>query len=85
MNLLCTFFRQGVIMNNPISLSMFFLLAILFSTLAVSAQKGQTGQVDPAASKREQDYLGALKRCESMTGPAKSQCIDAARKSYGQL
>jgi hypothetical protein len=72
-------------MNNPISLSAFFLLAILFSTLAVSAQKGQTGQVDPAASKREQDYLGALKRCESMTGPAKSQCIDAARKSYGQL
>ena len=72
-------------MIKPIRLSAAFLLAMLFSNFAVSAQKSQTGQVDPAASKREQDYLGALKRCESMTGPAKSQCIDAARKSYGQL
>ena len=74
-------------MIKSIGLSLAFLLAMVFSGVAASAQKGQS---DPAAggaaaAKREQDYLSTLKRCESMTGAAKSQCIYAARKSYGQL
>lgn len=74
-------------MIKTISLSLAFLVAIVFSGVAASAQKGQSDSAagGAAASKREQDYLSTLKRCESMTGAAKSQCIDAARKSYGQL
>lgn len=45
---------------------------------------------DPAAggataSKRDQEYLAALKKCEPMSGTEKSKCIDAARKKYGQM
>jgi hypothetical protein len=45
---------------------------------------------DPAAggataSKQEQEYLAAVKKCESLTGTEKTKCVDAAKKKNGQL
>lgn len=37
------------------------------------------------ASKSEQEYLAALKKCEPLTGTDKTQCVDAAKKKYGQM
>lgn len=73
------------------------ILAVSFCGVAGAAEKDapamqpQAGQpADPAAggasaSKREQEYLAALKKCEPMTGAGKSKCIEAARRKYGQL
>ena len=45
---------------------------------------------DPAAggataSKSEQEYLAALKKCEPLTGSAKTTCSENAKKKYGHL
>ena len=34
-------------------------------------------------TKQEQEYLSALKKCESMSGSEKQQCVDRTRKEYG--
>ena len=70
------------------------LLVAVLSCGAVTAadnpQSPQPQATDPAAggattSKREQEYLSALKKCEPMAGAEKSRCIDAAKKRYGQM
>jgi hypothetical protein len=37
------------------------------------------------SAKREQEYLMALKRCESLGGADKKKCIDAAKKKYSEM
>ena len=37
------------------------------------------------SSKREQEYMAALKRCEPLTGGDKQKCIEAAKKKYGEM
>jgi hypothetical protein len=36
-------------------------------------------------SAKEQDYLAALKKCESLSGDQKQQCVDAAKKKSGEM
>lgn len=31
------------------------------------------------------EYAAALKKCDSMSGSSKTNCVDAARKKYGQM
>ena len=45
---------------------------------------------DPAAggataSKREQEYLAALKKCEPLIGADKTKCVDTAKKKHDQM
>jgi len=48
------------------------------------AEQNQPGQSSDSA-KREQEYLTALKRCESLGGADKQKCIDAAKKKYSEM
>src|SRR5678815_4610642 len=40
-------------------------------------------QKNSAQEPAEQEYLSALKKCESMSGSEKQQCVDRTRKEYG--
>ena len=85
-------------MSKVINLLSAAVLALTLSGIATAAdgdqkdsqQPGARQPDDPAAggatvSKREQEYLAALKKCEEMAGSDKSTCIDTARKKYGQM
>jgi hypothetical protein len=48
------------------------------------AEQNQPGQSSDSA-KREQEYLTALKRCESLGGADKQKCIEAAKKKYSEM
>jgi ABC-type sugar transport system substrate-binding protein len=73
------------------------VLALTLSGFAAAAERDQNSQqtqdrqrADPAVggatvSQHDQDYLVALKKCESLTGADKSRCIDAAKKKNGQM
>ena len=37
------------------------------------------------SSKREQEYMAALKRCEPLAGADKQKCIETAKKKYGEM
>ena len=46
------------------------------------APQGQPG----SAEQREQEYLSALKKCESVSNAGEKQkCLDAAKKKHGQM
>ena len=85
-------------MSKLINLVSAAVLALTLSGFAAAAdddqknsrQQGAQQPNDPAAggatvTQREQEYLVALKKCEPMTGTDKSQCIDTAKKKYGQM
>ncbi len=38
-----------------------------------------------AVSAREQQYLAGLKKCESLEGSQRDQCVEAARKKAGEM
>ncbi|HWH46541.1 MAG TPA: hypothetical protein VN664_01985 [Burkholderiales bacterium] len=42
---------------------------------------GQGGDL----SAKEQEYLVALTKCESLTGSQKTACIETAKKKFGQM
>jgi hypothetical protein len=42
-------------------------------------------QAGAAVSAKEQEYLSGLKKCESLGGQQREQCVDAARKKAGQM
>jgi hypothetical protein len=42
-------------------------------------------QAGAAVSAREQEYLSGLKKCESLDGQQREQCVEAARKKAGQM
>ena len=48
-----------------------------------SAQEPAKQQTTGDLTKEEQEYLSALKKCESMSGSDKQQCVDRTRKEYG--
>jgi hypothetical protein len=69
-------------------------LALSFSGIAAAAdntgqqaQPQQRTQAQPgSAEQREQEYLAALKKCDSMSNAGEKQkCIDAAKKRHGQM
>ena len=41
----------------------------------------QTGD----SQQREQEYLAALKKCDSLPAAEKAKCIETAKKRYGQM
>ena len=58
------------------------------NTPPAMSEEGSAGK--PAAGgatapQGEQEYLAAVKKCESLTGTEKSKCVDAAKKKHGQL
>jgi hypothetical protein len=48
----------------------------------VESMKSQPGG---EVSAQEQEYLAALKKCESLEGDQKQECIDAAKKKAGEM
>jgi len=48
---------------------------------AEQSQPGQSGD----SAKREQEYMAALKRCESLSASDKQKCVEAAKKKYGEM
>ena len=48
-----------------------------------SAQEPAKQETTGDLTKEEQEYLSALKKCESMSGSDKQQCVDRTRKEYG--
>ena len=85
-------------MNKLLTVVTAGVLALTLGGVVSAADKDQNTRQpqaqqpvdDPAAggataSRREQEYLAALKKCEPLTGAEKDQCIDAARKKHGQM
>ena len=85
-------------MNKSLAAVIAGALALALGGIVSAAEKDQNPEQpqvkqpveDPAAggattSQKEQEYLAALKKCEPLTGAEKDQCIDAARKKYGQM
>lgn len=85
-------------MNKLLSILTAVLLALAMNGFAVAADQSrtdqqapqaQTGQTEPGhagdITEREQEYLAALKKCDSLSGDQKTKCIDAARKKFGQM
>ena len=52
---------------------------------AADDQQGQQSGQSADSAKRQQEYMSALKRCEPLTGSDKQQCIEAAKKKYGEM
>jgi len=42
---------------------------------------GQSGDI----SAKEQEYLAALKKCESLSGNEKTTCVEKAKKKLGEM
>jgi hypothetical protein len=47
------------------------------------ASKEPAQQTTGDLTKQEQEYLSALKKCESMNAAEKQQCVDRTRKQFG--
>ncbi len=39
----------------------------------------------PEQAKQDQDYIAALKKCDSLKGAEKQTCIDAAERKFGRM
>jgi hypothetical protein len=49
-------------------------------------QNPQGQATDPAdQSKRDQEYLAALKKCQNQQGDAKQKCVDEAKQKYDRM
>jgi hypothetical protein len=83
-------------MNKLLSLFGAGMLALSLGGAAYAAdntnqqsqpQAQQPTQAQPGtAEQREQEYLAALKKCDSMSNAGEKQkCIDAAKKKHGQM
>ena len=42
-------------------------------------------QAGAAVSAKEQEYLASLKKCESLNGQQREQCVEAARRKSGEM
>jgi len=89
--------KRREIMSKLLTMLTAGVLALTLSGFAAAAEKAYDSQTseatqpaDPAAggataSRSEQEYLAALKKCEPLTGNDKTRCVDAAKKKYGQM
>ena len=48
-----------------------------------SAQEPAKQETTGDLTKQEQEYLSALKKCESMNAADKQQCVEKTRKQFG--
>lgn len=46
---------------------------------------GKQAEGGATVSGSEQEYVAALKKCESLSDTDKTKCIDAAKKKHGQM
>ena len=53
-------------------------------TPAEKAANVSEARKDASAEKREADYKAAAERCDSLSGDAKSACVDDAKRRFGQ-
>ena len=56
-------------------------VALTLAAPAFAAEE-QTQQQPP---QREQEYLAALKKCDSLPQAERPKCIEAAQKKFGQM
>lgn len=42
-------------------------------------------QPGDSQQQREQEYLAALKKCDSLPAAEKAKCVETAKKRYGQM
>ncbi len=50
-------------------------------------QPGEGGIVTtaPEAAQQEQEYMAALKKCETLTGTDKQACLQSAQRTFGRM
>jgi hypothetical protein len=50
-------------------------------------QPGEPGvvQTAPEQAKLDQEYVAALKKCDSLRGGDKQKCVDAAQRKFGRM
>jgi len=50
-------------------------------------QPGSPGPVmtAPEQAKQDEEYMAALKKCDSLTSGQKKKCVDAAQKKFNRL
>jgi hypothetical protein len=85
--------RKGDAMSKLMGILTAATLAFAVGGFAYAADEPQQGQPraepqsnQPAdSSKREQEYMAALKRCEPLYGADKQKCIEAAKKKYSEM
>ena len=51
------------------------------------SEEGSAGKKAEAGATAapSEEYTAALKKCDALTGNEKSECVDAAKKKYGQM
>jgi hypothetical protein len=70
-------------MNRIIQTFTAVLFCLAFGTTAFAADDMDKGGGD--AAKRQEAYLAALKKCDSMSGSEKDKCVEETRKKFGQM
>lgn len=50
-------------------------------------QPGETGPVmtAPDQAKQDQEYMAALKKCDSLKGGEKQKCVDATQRKFNRM
>jgi hypothetical protein len=84
---------KEIAMNKLLSALAAGMLVLAMNGFAVAADEPRTTQQAPKAqpsqggdvSAKEQEYLAALKKCESLSGSEQTKCIEAAKKKYGLM
>jgi hypothetical protein len=84
---------KEIAMNKLLSALAAGMLVLAMNGFAVAADEPRTTQQEPQAqpgqggdvSAKEQEYLAALKKCESLSGSQQTKCIEAAKKKFGQM
>jgi Flp pilus assembly protein TadD len=80
-------------MNKLLSVLAACMLALAMNGFAVAADEPRTTQQAPQAqpgqsgdvSAKEQEYVAALKKCESLSGSQQTKCIETAKKKLGLM
>jgi hypothetical protein len=85
------------LMRNLLNLLSAGGVALTLGGFATAAGKDPNGQQPQArqpadmpmdgatASRRDKEYLAAMKKRDPQTGSDKTKCVDAARRKYGQM
>ena len=63
------------------------IFALSFGGVAFAADEKPQDQTGAPAdqAKQQQEYLAAIKKCDSLQGAQKEQCIDQANKKYNRM
>lgn len=53
-------------------------LGVNYAAFAADQQQGQSPE-------QEKEYIAALKKCDSLQGAAKQQCLDDVNRKFGRM